>query len=132
MQNDRVVAPIHNATTLHRSCGSTGARVTAEQQRQPLKAVLRISQGELAEYYARQKQLAHLKRDQKALRASPINRLKGGAHIDPGRLNAVVHTYRQRPLTQGNLEVILGTDEVERLKGLVAPLDRDQLSVTAK
>jgi hypothetical protein len=132
MQNDRITAPIHNPTTLERSCGSAGARVTAEQQRQPLKPVLRISQGELAEYYARQKQLAHLKRDQKALRASLINRLKGGAQIDPGRLHAVVRTCRHRPLTQGNLEVILGSDEVERLKGLVPPLDRVQLSVTAK
>jgi hypothetical protein len=89
-----------------------------------------IGQAELEAYRALKDQLDRLKERFQEQRLDLIRRLTDGAPVQPGRLRAVIRDSQQRQLTSTKLAEILGVDEVERLKNLVAPTIQTELRVT--
>jgi hypothetical protein len=117
--------------------GSTRRRANARRPTTYAEELLRdgpgadvVTQDELREYHDLRRQKDRLEEEIEERRLSIIRRLEDGASILPGFFDAEISAYLQRRLTADTLEEVLGPEEVERLKGMVAPTRRIQLRVT--
>jgi hypothetical protein len=89
-----------------------------------------ISQAVLEAYRQSKDRLDQMKERFETQRRDLIQLLLDGTPVEPGRLRAVVRSSAQRRLSAPKLAEVLGEDEVEELRNLVAPTIQTQLLVT--
>lgn len=91
-----------------------------------------ITQKMLDRYYrlaAREREINQKRRE---LRETLLAMLDFGDEVQPGRLEAVVRTYKYRQLTREHLIDVFGEEYYEELRAEVEPEQRVQLQVIEK
>jgi hypothetical protein len=111
-----------------------GAGPEGQARLQPRENVsaMPISQAELERIDYLNRQQKRIQSEYDALRLSIIERHRGDVPVESGRLLLSVKEELVHQLTNAELERILGTAEVERLRAQVRPQIRTKVSVKSR